>query len=207
LCIKKNKYYGGKEMSLSGTKLAGSNPAKGRVDKDFYATDPKDVRAFLERFHRDGEHLFGSIWECACGNGNIANTIKEYYPSSYIFGTDIVYRGYGKGGIDFLHSPYTADTIITNPPFNLLNDFITKGLEKSNDKLILFCKIQLLESVERKKILENSPLKYIYVCSKRANIFRNGQELYNGKKLSSTMCFAWFVWDKLYKGEPILRFI
>ena len=29
----------------------------------------------------------------------------------------------------------------------------------------------------------------------------------NGKRWSSTMCFAWFVWEKGYIGQPIINWI
>ena len=34
-------------MALAGGKLAGGNPERGRVDNDFYATDPKAVEMLL----------------------------------------------------------------------------------------------------------------------------------------------------------------
>lgn len=34
-------------MALQGAKLAGGNPKNDRVDKDFYATDPKAVDKLL----------------------------------------------------------------------------------------------------------------------------------------------------------------
>ena len=29
----------------------------------------------------------------------------------------------------------------------------------------------------------------------------------NGKKWNSTMCFAWFVWEKGYSGDTIIKWI
>lgn len=29
----------------------------------------------------------------------------------------------------------------------------------------------------------------------------------NGKKWNSTMCFAWFIWEKGFSGEPTIRWI
>ena len=50
--------------------------------------------------------------------------------------------------------------------------------------------------------------KYVYVFSKRVSTWRNGQEFdENGKRWASTMCFAWFVWEHGYQGEPIIRWI
>jgi len=72
----------------------------------------------------------------------------------------------------------------------------------------MFCKIQLLEGTGRKKMFENTPLKTVYVFSKRVNPLRNGEEKdEKGKPWSSTMCFAWFVWEKGFMGEPVIKWI
>ncbi len=197
-------------MTLSGGQLAGGNSATEKADNDFYATDPKTVRLFLNKALEDGaiDLPAGSIWEPACGNGNIMEVVKEYFPLCSWRSTDLIYRGYGKGEIDFLKSDFNADLIITNPPFSLINEFIKKGIELSNHYVIYLAKIQTLETVERKSILKNSPLKYIYVHSSRQATWKNGEPLApNGKKWATTMCLAWFIWDKEYKGEPIVRFV
>lgn len=190
---------------LSGGQLAGGNTATKREENDFWATNPKTTRMFLEKFK-----LEGSILEPSCGQGHLAEVIKEFYPNNEIVSTDLIDRGYGQGGIDFLKHDYgrNFDTVITNPPFKFAQEFIEKGLEISNRYVIMFCKIQLLEGVSRRKLFDNSPLKYIYVHSQRQSTWKDGRELdANGKKWSTVMCLAWFVWDKEYDGEPIVRWI
>lgn len=44
--------------------------------------------------------------------------------------------------------------------------------------------------------------------SERQAPLPNGKELdENGKAWSSAMCFAWFVWEKGYKGDPIIKWL
>jgi len=195
---------------LSGGQLAGGNSATDKADNDFYATNPNTVREFLDKSSKDFENV-KMIWENCCGQGHLSKVLLEYFNKGQLLCvTDLIDRGYGVGGIDFLNSDFNpnADLIITNPPFSLVNDFIVKGLEKTNRYLVYLCKIQMLETVARKKILENSPLKYIYVHSKRQATWKDGMELDpQGKKWATTMRLAWFVWDKEYKGEPIIKFI
>lgn len=194
-------------MSLSGGQLAGGNSISEKADNDFYATDPKTVDLFLDCFS-EIKDFSGKIWECACGNGNISNELKKYFPKAEIISSDLVYRGFGKGETDFLESKDVADMIITNPPFSLINEFIVHALNQSKRYVIFLAKIQTLETLERKEILENSPLKYVYVHSSRQATWKNGSDVdERGKKWATTMCLAWFVWDKEYKGEPIVRFI
>lgn len=152
----------------------------------------------------------GSILEPACGEGHMSEVIKEYYPDNEVVSTDLIDRGYGLGGIDFLEYNYGRkfDNIITNPPFKYAKEFIERGLKLANDKVIMFAKIQLLESEKRKELFENYPPTYIYVFSKRVNPLRNGKELNEkGKPWSSTMCFAWFVWEVGFTGETVIRWI
>jgi len=96
---------------------------------------------------------------------------------------------------------------VTNPPFNLFQEFAEKALQVSN-KVILFGKLQALEGQKRATFLEKSPLKTVYVFKKRINPLRNGSLVdENGKKWCSTMAFAWYVWEKGYAGEPIIKWI
>lgn len=190
---------------VKGSFSAGGNPSRGRVENDYYATDPKSTRALLDTFP-----LSGSMLEPACGEGHISKVLKEYYPDNEIISTDLVVRGFGNGKVDFLTHDYGRkfDTIITNPPFALMKPFVEKALALSNKHVIMFGKIQFLEGKGRKEFLENSPLKHVYVFSERQNPLRNGSPVdENGKKWATTMCFAWFVWEIGYEGEPTVRWL
>lgn len=195
---------------LAGTNLAGMSTTRDRVDNDFYATPRNAIEAILNEVKLDG-----SILEPAAGQGHISKVLKEYYPYTEIVSTDLVQREerFGisiQGGVDFLTHEFNRkfDNVITNPPFNLAQEFIERALQLSNDKVIMFAKIQLLEGNKRRELFDNTPLKYVYVFSKRVNPLRNGEELdEKGKPWSSTMCFAWFVWEHDYEGEPIIRWL
>ena len=72
----------------------------------------------------------------------------------------------------------------------------------------MFLKIQFLEGNKRKLFFEETPPKTVYVFSKRQNPLRNGEALdEKGKPWSSTMCFAWFVWEKGYSGKTTIEWI
>lgn len=203
-------------MSLTGTKLVGDNPERGRVENDYYATPFNATEALLNALNESGETLSSdTILEPSAGEGHIVKVLKDFYPYNEIVANDIAYRGSRlgidvNGGIDFLnYEPHRKyDTIITNPPFALAQEFIEKALTLTNRRVIMFAKIQLLEGDKRRKMFDNSPLKYVYVFSKRINPLRNGEATdENGKPWASTMCFAWFVWDLEYEGEPIIRWL
>lgn len=203
-------------MSLTGAKLVGDNPERGRVENDYYATPFNATEALLNALNESGETLSSdTILEPSAGEGHIVKVLKDFYPYNEIVANDIAYRSSRlgidvNGGIDFLnYEPHRKyDTIITNPPFALAQEFIEKALTLTNRRVIMFAKIQLLEGDKRRKMFDNSPLKYVYVFSKRVNPLRNGEATdENGKPWASTMCFAWFVWDLEYEGEPIIRWL
>lgn len=191
-----------KNIGCSGGSLAGGNPSRGRVEDDFYATPEYATKALL-----GVEEIAYPALEPACGQGHISRLLDEKLTHS----CDLVDRGYGEGGVDFLSSDFTEGeykTVITNPPFKYFQEFAEKALKVASSKVILFGKIQALEGVKRATFLENSPLKTVYVFKKRVNPLRNGEEFdEKGKPWASTMCFAWYVWEKGHQGDTIIKWL
>ena len=173
-----------------------------RVENDYYATPPESTIALLER-----EKFFGGILEPCCGEGHISEVLKNY--GYEVISNDLVDRGYGEFNEDYLKATeLKADNVVTNPPFKYAKEFIEKSLHDTTGKVAMFCKIQLLEGVSRREMFENTPLKTVYVFTKRQNPLRNGSPVdENGKKWASTMCFAWFVWEHGYEGKPSIEWI
>jgi len=185
---------------MRGCSIAGCSITRDRVLNDYYATPDSSTLALLKR-----EEIIYPALEPACGAGHIAKLL-----SGDVTATDLVYRGYGElGGVDFLTTKFfTYQTVITNPPFNLFTEFVKKGLEVAEKKLILFGKLQALEGEKRASFLETSPLRTVYVFKKRQNPLRNGSAVdEEGNAWSSTMAFAWFVWEKGYTGKPQIEWI
>jgi hypothetical protein len=72
--------------------------------------------------------------------------------------------------------------------------------------MAFFLKIQFLEGFKRKSLFERYPPKYIYVFRNRMATWNNGNEFdETGKRWSTTMCHAWFIWEKGSLTEPIIR--
>lgn len=195
--------------SLSGTSLSGTSTKRERVDKDYYATPPESTKALLDNV----EFSDGLFLEPCVGGGHIAEVIKERYKDSKVLGCDLVDRGYPNTVVaDFLKEDFSfkVDNVITNPPYSLAQEFLEKSMKvtKPGGKIAMFLKINFLEGVKRKKMFEEFPPEYIYVFTRRQNPWRNGSSVdENGKKWSSTMCFAWFVWNVGYKGDPKVRWL
>jgi len=195
-------------MSLAGSKIAGGNPARGRVKDDFYATPPSSTRKLLELYKFKGKKFL----EPCCGAGHLAKVVQEFYPDIEITAFDLVDRGYGEGGVDFLtyETDERFDFIITNPPYKYAQEFIERSLTLVRPKgtVAMFLKLQFLEGVGRASFFEKYPPKYIYVFSARQSPWMNGNPVNeHGKKWATTICFAWYIWEQGFMGEPVVRWL
>ncbi len=188
---------------IKGHSLAGMSTSRERVKDDFYATPEESTKALLRV-----EQIIYPVLEPACGQGHIS---KLLFDKGSIISTDLINRGYGNMFVNFLtydFDEYEFQTVITNPPFSLFQEFAEKALRVASKKVILFGKLQALEGQKRATFMENSPLKTVYVFKARQNPLRNGSPVdENGKAWASTMAFAWFVWEKGYEGEPIIKWL
>lgn len=187
-----------KKVSPKSLSIVGSSRNNGERDADdFYPTPAYAVEELLKR-----EVFIGNVWECACGEGDISQVLKK---AGYeVISTDLIDRGYGEQ-IDFLKSNLIADNIITNPPYKIALDFVLKAKKQSTKKIAMFLKTVWLESESRYDMFQDKefPLKKIYQFSKRVTLYKSGIKMKN----SGMIAYAWYVWDKEYKGNPTIDWI
>lgn len=187
--------------------IGASSHADGEREKhDYYATEPKAVEVLLAQ-----EGFSPYVWECACGEGHISQVLTN---AGYrVKNSDIVDRGLvGTEIIDFLQvkkedvkSGVPMD-IITNPPYKYAKEFVEKALDISMDgtKIAMFLKLTFLEGQARRKLFLKAPPKTVYVFSGRVKCAKNGNFDEIG---SSAVAYAWFVWEKGFKGNPTIRWV
>lgn len=163
-----------------------------REKDDFYPTDPALTKALLKV-----ETFAGGVWEPACGDGAMARVIEaQDIPT---VSTDLVYRGYGRGGVDFLRTrSLRAPNVVTNPPFKHWLAFAEHALELRANKVVLLGRLLLLEGWERSEVFRRTELSRVWVVG-RAKMLPPGAE---DKGHSGMICFAWFVWDWVARGRP-----
>ena len=193
------KDWTGNSRSAHATLGARNYAQNEREVHDYYATEPKALELLLER-----ETFDLCIWECACGEGHLANVLKEH--GYMVKATDLIDRGYGTGGVDFLkcEGEYHCD-IITNPPYKYAKEFVEKALSLIPDgkRVAMFLKLQFLEGKARRKMFEKYPPRYIYVSTSRLCCAMNGD--FEKYSKSNAVTYAWFIWEKGYTGEPTVR--
>lgn len=173
--------------------------AVNRDEHDFYPTNPVATRALLAV-----ETFDGPIWEPACGEGDMSKVFEEAgYP---VISTDLIDRGYGEGGVDFLRQwKPRAPNIVTNPPFKLAVQFINVALTLSTGKVAMLLRLAFLEGQRRKMMFERTPLARVYTFSRRVPMQR-GRIARDGEG-HGQLAFAWLVWEHGFQGDPTTHFI
>lgn len=189
----------GNKTSVHATLGSRNVATQERVEHDYYATEPAAVELLLEL-----EKFSHYVWEPACGEGHISKVLEAH--GHDVLSTDLVDRGYGIGGVDFLTEDNVYDCdIITNPPYKYGKEFVEKALEAvgNGHKVAMFLKLQFLEGKARRKLFSKYPPKTVYVSSGRLHCARNGD--FKEAMKNNAVAYCWFVWEKGYKGNTVIK--
>jgi hypothetical protein len=165
---------------------------------DLYETPPAAVEALLR-----AETLPLCVWEPAAGRGAIVRVLRAH--GHTVVASDVFDYGFPLDFIsDFLTTalpPKGCGAILTNPPFQIITKFTRHALDLV-PRVYLLCRLAFLETQGRTDILERRGLARIHVFRERLPMMhRDG---WTGKKASSAIAFAWFVWDRGHRGPAIL---
>lgn len=220
---------------------------KNRQKDDFYATDPTALEMLLDNCslflrgvlnscmfdsgncnrlystYLHGEKILTapSIWECACGNGNLYHVLKERgYNCIYSDVKDRSTNDYplhfkGMLKIDFLKTfdfvlptKYNVAVILTNPPYSLATEFIEHALDILPDGglYIALMNITYLAGQKRyNRVYQFGTLREVYIFSKRIECWKNNnKEQWGGKAMAD---YGWYVFQKGYCGQPTLYWL
>ena len=198
--IRKYWEYISTEKPLTDFDKEKSKRRRLRQDNNFYATHPSVTQDILrkEKFHN-------KVLEPFCGTGSMAEVIKEngYEVEAY----DIIDRGYGKVGdfyeVDFPKGEYD---IISNPPYDTnLPELIVRCLSIAKNKVALLLPLDYLSGKQRiQKVYSTKPPRTVYVYEDRIIVGLNADFKQN---LGNKINYAWYVWEKGFKGTPELKWI
>ena len=196
----------GNSNSIYKTLGASNHTVKEREENDFYATDPISIDKLLTV-----EKPSHYILECAAGEGHLAQKLIE--EGFEVCSSDIIERGYRLNAIyNFLELNYLDPSydIITNPPYKYAKEFVLKALDivAENRKIYMFLKLTFLEGKSRyKDLFSKYPPKVIYVFSERVICAKNGKFDEIKATGGSAVAYAWFVWQKGWKGKTTIEWI
>lgn len=121
-----NNDWTGNKKTVFTTLGASNHTDKERQCEDYYATDPIAIDVLIGE---GGVSFPRKVWECSCGEGHLSKRLEEH--GIEVISTDLVDRGYGKGGVDFLATTEKVDMdILTNPPYKYAR--VKKFVEDAN---------------------------------------------------------------------------
>ncbi len=181
-----------------------------RQQNDFYPTPAWVTEALL-----DCVTLRGPAWEPCCGDGAMARVIQDR--GHRVVASDLVDRGYGEHGVDFLAArtfPEGCQSMVTNPPYGdgggsvkgvhargaLLGftHHAIKLTEQADGQLALLVRFQWLAGRKAASLISSGPLSKIVVLRRRIRWFDMGPMTNHGQHHH-----AWLFWDCHHeRGKP-----
>jgi len=188
-------------MNKSKGKNFSTNNASGkRKESDYYATPHELTRRFLDKWNIDKSFL---ILEPCCGQANAIVRVLQEKGFTNISSHDL-----NVDGVDFLKYNEKVDYLITNPPYSLAYEFIKKAKEVTDKQFAMLLPLSYLHGKKRYDDIwldKKFPLKEVILFTRYPML---GYELREDGKLNTgMMVYAFYVWDKNYKGKATIDWI
>lgn len=164
---------------------------------DFFPTPPWSTRALCEEVL--GIWMGNSpatVWEPAAGEGHMAEVLREYFSEVHASDVHDYGMGYDVGsfvgqGPDCAECPFQPHWIITNPPFNLGEEFLLKALPIATRGVAMLLRSVWMEGGKRyHNIFRHQPPSTIAVFSERVPMAKGRWD----PEGSTATSYAWFVW-------------
>jgi len=154
---------------------------------DFFCTPPWATRALCEYVI----NIRGTVvWEPACGEGHMAQPLKEY--AHTVLASDI--HDYGYGAVqDFLWPAEVPmiDWCVTNPPFRLAEQFVKRGLEIATQGVAVLVRSVFIESAGRYEgLFRDRPPTIMAQFVERVPMVKGRLD----KNASTATSYCWLVW-------------
>ena len=159
---------------------------------DDFPTPPWATRAVCEYLRFIGETI-GEMKarEPAANRGHMAGPLKEYFQD--VEASDIHDYGVGIPVNDYLFGPHPSrvDWTITNPPFRLAEQFISRALATSDRGVAMIVRTAFLEGINR--------YQNIFAIHRPAFVlqFTERVVMHRGKlseKGSTATAYCWVIW-------------
>lgn len=178
-----------------------------RMSSDQYMTPEWPVLSLLSV-----EPIFGQVWEPACGEGMISNTVARSSPYVRVVGSDLYPQG-SEPPVDFLaHLPsdHPIDkgplTIITNPPYGkqgrLALAFVNHAIELTkitNGKVIMLLPVDWDSAKGRAHLFGNFKGHVRKIILTERIRWTNLPQSKSGPSQNH----AWFIWNHAGRGTAM----
>lgn len=153
-----------------------------RHEDDFYPTLDWEITAGLIPYIR---HWPAEAWEPFCGDGMMSEVLR--LAGCRVVSTDLVQRGYGVGGMDFMKQMFPlCDTIISNPPFKHFNEIIDHAHALGIKRMALLGKTSLWNAAYRSDRFYRWRPSHVLSLTWRPD--------FTGQKNPKMDC-NWYIWE------------
>jgi len=201
---------------MTGKNFSANNVGGKRKASDMYETPYSLTRLLL-----DCVELKGDILEPACGKGAILDVLKEYGYAFNLWASDIsddyiggaTCRKEGNFLDKELWRSYKFNTIITNPPFSLAYEFISRAKEMSVQgvrDIYMLLPLSYLHGKQRFDHIwsdRSFPLKEVFVFTRYPLLGEALRE--DGKHHTGMVVYAWYHWQLVNgaTGHPVIKWL
>ena len=156
-----------------------------------FPTPPWATRSLFKYVLNKDKLINQKCMEPACGRGFMAEVLKEYFLK--VDASDIHDYGYGEVKNFLATGEIKTDWIITNPPFNLAEEFVINALSQARSGVAILVRTVFLEGIGRhKRLFSLFPPTILAQFAERVPIVKGRVD----SKVSSATSYAWFVWKK-----------
>lgn len=154
------------------------------------------------------EQLPDRLWEPAAGRGAMVRVLRA--AGHRVLSTDLHdFRSadVDQVGVNFLRPQRgvpKVGAVVTNPPFSHAQEFVNMAMLYT-PMCCMLLRLSFLESESRHRWFQEAGLDRVHIFSNRLPMMhRDG---WKGKKASSNVCHAWFVFRRGYRDAPKINWI
>jgi hypothetical protein len=177
---------------------------EGKQSLDDFPTPGWATRALVEHIIGRERVQEDICLEPACGRGHMSVALAEYFRE--VHSEDIFDYGFGTVA-DFCkakHKPESFDWVITNPPFRLAEEFITRSLHIARKGVAMLVRTVFIESVGRyERLFLPHPPKVVAQFTERVPMVKGRID----KKASTATGYAWVVWERTKVRQTALAWV
>lgn len=160
---------------------------------DFYPTPAWVTECLL-----NSVALRGPIWEPCCGDGALAKVLSA--AGHAVVASDLVDRGFGRGGVDLLQASQMPDgcrALVTNPPYGdggsharasksstqmlAFTEHTIRLARQAQGQLALLVRFQWIAGKRVASLLSDAPLTSVIVLTRRIRWFDHGKATKTGQ--------------------------
>ena len=160
---------------------------------DFYPTPAWVTECLLSNVT-----LRGPVWEPCCGDGAIAKVLSA--AGHTVVATDLVDRGFGRGGVDLLQTsqmPEGCRALVTNPPYGdggvrgragkaspqmlAFTEHTIRLARQARGQLALLVRFQWIAGKRVASLLTEASLQSVVVLTRRIQWFDQGRATKTGQ--------------------------